>query len=148
MSSLRPLNPNSATRSNLTVADLFARNKQVTISHKPIPTFEEERKASHSAPPVLILTCADLRCVPEYFFHMKKGEAVILRAIGGRVEPNLSAIVLVDSLFEFKEFVVVHHTDCGVSHIEGLKEMVRSRAPGPVADSAVFDGLDLLEAME
>jgi carbonic anhydrase len=148
MTSTRPLNPNSASRSNLTVADLVARNDEVMCAHRPAFTLEESLKEGYASPPILILTCADLRCVPEHFFNMKRGEAVIIRAIGGRVLPNLSAILLVDSIFEFKEFVVVHHTDCGITHIDGLRELLRSRALDSAESEVVFDGLDRLETKE
>lgn len=43
-------------------------------------------------------------------------------------------------LFEFREFVVVHHTDCGALHwtTEGLRGFIRERAPGD-------EGIDKLD---
>jgi hypothetical protein len=67
-----------------------------------------------------------------------------MRGIGGRIEPQLTGILGVDWVFEFKEFVVVHHTDCGILHFAGLRESIQQRAPG---DKRV-DGLNLSAATE
>lgn len=81
-----------------------------------------------------------MRCVPEHFFRLERGDVVAIRSIGGRVEKSLEGILAANWLFEFREFVVVHHTDCGALHwtTEGLRGFIRERAPGD-------EGIDKLD---
>lgn len=132
MSSIWPLNPNSKKRPQITVEQLYARNQKHIASHKPFPHYSEIAKSGDAASPILLLTCSDIRCAPERFFHLKLGEVVIIRCIGGRIDTQISGIIAADWMFNFREFVIVHHTDCGASHYttEGLRALVERRAPG------------------
>ncbi|KAH8806020.1 carbonic anhydrase [Xylogone sp. PMI_703] len=131
MSKIFPLNPTSAKRKPVTVADLYERNKKNLQSHRPMRNYSEIATTEMAGPPILLLTCSDLRCIPEQFFHLNQGEVVMIRSIGGRVETQLSGILAADWMFKFREFVMVHHTDCGATHYttDGLRKMMRERAP-------------------
>ncbi|CZR57895.1 uncharacterized protein PAC_07784 [Phialocephala subalpina] len=100
--------------SQLTLNELLERNKAVAAKHEPIPTFAE--LASMGAEPghIVILTCADPRCNPHYFFDLKPNDGVIIfRNINGHVEPALNGILALDTWIGIHDIMIVHHTDCG-----------------------------------
>ena len=78
----------------------------------------------------LVLTCADHRVDPASVLRSKEGvdlgEAVILRNPGGRVTPcfiqNLAVLAVVAAVEGIEpgfELIVMHHTDCGLSRLDG-----------------------------
>lgn len=102
------------------VTELLARNARFAESEREdlpfLPTLS-----------TLVLTCADHRVDPGRVLGLELGEAVVLRNGGGRVTPAvlqnlalLAAVVAAEggSGREF-EFVLMQHTDCGVSHLAG-----------------------------
>lgn len=44
-------------------------------------------------------------------------EIVGIRNLGGQAEISIHDVATLDSEFQFKELVIVHHTDCGVTHL-------------------------------
>ncbi len=74
----------------------------------------------------LVLTCADHRVDPASVLGVDLGEAVILRNPGGRVTPcfiqNLAVLAVVAAVEGIEpgfELIVMHHTDCGLSRLDG-----------------------------
>ncbi|MGA8744287.1 MAG: carbonic anhydrase [Solirubrobacterales bacterium] len=74
----------------------------------------------------LVLTCADHRVDPAYVLGVDLGEAVVLRNPGGRVTPSfiqnlaiLAVVAAVEGLDPGFELIVMHHTDCGMSRLDG-----------------------------
>jgi carbonic anhydrase len=68
------------------------------------------------ARPVLVLTCIDARLDPAKMLGLEIGDAHVLRNAGGRVTDDVVRSVLISSwLLGTREFVVVHHTDCGMT---------------------------------
>jgi carbonic anhydrase len=74
----------------------------------------------------LVLTCADHRVDPAYVLGVDLGEAVILRNPGGRVTPSfiqnlaiLAVVAAVEGIEPGFELIVMHHTDCGLSRLNG-----------------------------
>lgn len=71
----------------------------------------------------LLLTCVDPRVDPAHVLGLGANEAAVLRNPGGRVTPALleSLEVLAHVGFArpgvIPELVVMHHTDCGLSHM-------------------------------
>lgn len=55
----------------------------------------------------------------------------MVRNIGGRTYRVIPDIVGLDAVFGIKQVMVVHHTDCGMSHgtEEGMKKVTKSRVP-------------------
>jgi carbonic anhydrase len=127
------------------------------------------RGASRDLTPALrlvIITCADHRVDPAHVLGIDLGEAVVLRNPGGRVTRDvlrslavLSAVASIEGLQARFEFLVLHHTDCGLArlaspgHAQLVSEYVgvsAAEVPGlALADpraSAAFDG-ELLAAM-
>jgi carbonic anhydrase len=83
----------------------------------------------------VIVGCADMRVDPAYVLGIKPGEAVVMRNIGGRITPGLlEELGLLGRIGEVAgeipggggEFhiVVLHHTDCGVTRLQGDPAML------------------------
>ncbi len=77
-----------------------------------------------------IIGCADMRVDPAHLLGIQSGEAVVLRNIGGRVNPSiLQQLGLLGRIGQVAgqapagggEFhlIVLHHTDCGITRLVG-----------------------------
>ena len=93
-----------------TIKDLVERNKLLAYSFKPKPYLSELQSAGLPPPKILIITCADPRCVPEQFLGLKGIEAVVFRNVCGHIVPNLHLFLALDIELHFEEIMVVHHT--------------------------------------
>ena len=75
-------------------------------------------RASLPLPPgrkVAILTCMDARLDPAHFAGLKEGDAHVIRNAGGRASDDaIRSLVISHKLLGTEEFVVVHHTNCGM----------------------------------
>lgn len=74
----------------------------------------------------IVLTCGDHRVDPAHVLGLALGDAVVLRNPGGRLTNDVlqSLLVLrtigqVEGLQARLEFVIMHHTDCGLSRLAG-----------------------------
>ncbi|KIV79811.1 hypothetical protein PV11_07356 [Exophiala sideris] len=115
----------------LTSQELLQRHEaSLSGGFTPIPYFSE--LTPDQMPRMLIITCADPRCIPENIFGLKTGEAVVLRDAGGNAQFLLEHILSIDSLVRFTECIIVQHTDCGATHFRDavVKQGLRERAPG------------------
>lgn len=71
----------------------------------------------------LIVACVDPRADPANIFELKRGEAAVLRVPGGRITPaTLQSLFLLSAVAAATqrgraELIVMHHTDCGLSHL-------------------------------
>src|SRR5271170_3392879 len=83
----------------------------------------------------IIIGCADMRVDPAHVLGIKPGEAVVIRNIGGRINPGLSEqLALLGRIGEVAgeipggggEFhlVVLQHTDCGITRLVGDTDML------------------------
>ena len=83
----------------------------------------------------VIIGCADMRVDPVHVLGIKPGEAVVLRNIGGRINPGLlEQLGLLGRIGEVAgeipggggEFhlVVLQHTDCGITRFVGDTDML------------------------
>lgn len=70
------------------------------------------------APPVkrvTVITCMDARLDPTAFLGLNIGDAHIIRNAGGRVSDDaLRSLIISSRLLGTNQFVVIHHTDCGM----------------------------------
>src|SRR5260370_8660045 len=99
----------------------------------------------------LVISCADPRVDPAHVLGLEQGEALVLRNIGGRITPStlqaigmLQTIAQVEGIFPNGLFnlIVLHHTDCGITRLEGKTEMLAGYFgidPATVASKAVSD---------
>ena len=77
---------------------------------------------------VAVLTCMDARLDPERFLGLEEGDAHIIRNAGGRASDDaIRSLVISYKLLGTKEFLVVHHEDCGMmTHTnEQIREALR-----------------------
>lgn len=74
--------------------------------------------ASLPAPParhVAVLTCMDARLDPAAFLGLVIGDAHIIRNAGGRASDDaLRSLIISSHLLGTTEYLVIHHTDCGM----------------------------------
>lgn len=75
-------------------------------------------KGDLPAPPakhVAVLTCMDARLIPAKFLGLQEGDAHVIRNAGGRAsEDAIRSLVISNELLGTREFMVIHHTDCGM----------------------------------
>ena len=92
--------------------DLLAANRRYSA------TFDRARDGSKPKPParrVAVLTCMDAREHPEAYLGLAVGDAHMIRNAGGRAsEDALRSLVISSQLLGTTEFLVIHHTDCGM----------------------------------
>lgn len=64
---------------------------------------------------VAVLTCMDARLHPKRFLGLDVGDAHVIRNAGGRASDDaVRSLVISSKLLGTREFVVIHHTDCGM----------------------------------
>lgn len=89
---------------------------------------------------VAVLTCMDARLDPAKFLGLQEGDAHVIRNAGGRAsEDALRSLVISHKLLGTREFLVIHHTDCGMLTFsnEQLRDQLR-RDLGADASSIDF----------
>ena len=64
---------------------------------------------------VAVLTCMDARLIPAKFLGLQEGDAHVIRNAGRRAsEEAIRSLVISSELLGIREFLVIHHTDCGM----------------------------------
>jgi carbonic anhydrase len=97
-----------------------------------------------SAPPTrhfAILTCMDARLDPAAFSGLVEGDAHVIRNAGGRASDDaIRSLVMSYSLLGTTEWLVIHHTDCGLLSVtdDKVREVLASRPDIPDATEAKF----------
>ncbi|HXG36622.1 MAG TPA: carbonic anhydrase [Dehalococcoidia bacterium] len=75
-------------------------------------------KGSLPMPPgrkLAILVCMDARLDPARFLGLEEGDVHVIRNAGGRASPDaLRSLIISHKLLGTREFLVIHHTDCGM----------------------------------
>ncbi|PKK44309.1 hypothetical protein CI102_10896 [Trichoderma harzianum] len=102
------------------VDEILERNKNFAVAHRPYRFFSESQ--GQKRPSILIITCLDPRCNPEEFFSLLPGGTVYFRNhtlyFVADVAPLIAQIISLDCfLGSLKEIMVIHHTDCGATHM-------------------------------
>ena len=88
-----------------------------------------------------VVTCMDARLHPEKFLGLDVGDAHMIRNAGGRVSDDaLRSLVISSRLLGTNEYVVIHHTDCGMLTFtnDDLRQKIRNEA------GADASGIDFL----
>ena len=94
-----------------------------------------------------ILTCMDARIMPQEVFGLGTGDAHVIRNAGGRATDDaIRSLIISSELLGTKEFLVVHHTDCGMLTFEDkdLQATLETKT-GKDASSIVFHAFKNLE---
>ena len=96
---------------------------------------------------VSVLVCMDARLHPEKFLGLDEGDAHVIRNAGGRASDDaLRSLIISYKLLGTREFVVIHHTDCGMLTFtnEVLRDLLRKdlNADASGIDFLPFSDLD------
>ena len=96
---------------------------------------------------VVVLTCIDARIEPAQMLGLELGEANVLRNAGGRVTDDVIRSATISSwLLGTREYVVIHHTDCGMTKFtdDVLHEKIREATGADVSgdDYLSFSDVD------
>jgi carbonic anhydrase len=68
---------------------------------------------------VAILTCMDARLVPSRFLGLEEGDAHVISNAGGRATDDaLRSLIISYKLLGTREFLVIHHTECGMQNLD------------------------------
>ncbi len=90
---------------------------------------------------VAILTCMDARLIPASFLGLQEGDAHVIRNAGGRAsEDAIRSLVISYELLGTREFMVIHHVDCGM--LTFTNEALRQRLQDSLGADA--SGIDFL----
>ena len=95
-----------------------------------------------------VLACMDARLDPARVLGLEEGDAHVIRNAGGRASPDaLRSLIISYKLLGTREFLVVHHTDCGMLTFsnEQIREMLANDTGGD-ASSIDFLPFSDLEA--
>ena len=108
--------------------------------------FTDGDKGLPPARPVAVLTCIDARLHPERFLGLSIGDAHVLRNAGGRATDDaIRSLVISSWLLGTREFVVIHHTDCGMTHFtdDVLQGMIKEETGEDVSQVEFLSFSDL-----
>jgi carbonic anhydrase len=76
-----------------------------------------------------VLACMDARLDPARVLGLDEGDAHVIRNAGGRASPDaLRSLIISYKLLGTREFLIVHHTDCGMLTFSNdqIREMLKS----------------------
>jgi carbonic anhydrase len=97
---------------------LQAGHRRFLGDGKPTADLSQARRqalAEAQSPPVIVLTCADSRVVPEHLFDAGLGELVVVRSPGNTLTDNaLASIEQAATTFGSSLLVVLGHEQCDV----------------------------------
>ena len=102
------------------------------------------------ARPLLVLTCIDARLEPAEMLGLKVGDAHVLRNAGGRATDDAIRSATISSwLLGTREFVVIHHTDCGMTKFtdDVLHGMIRDATGVDVGDDEYLTFSDVEQSV-
>ncbi len=82
----------------------------------------------------MIIGCVDPRVDPAHVFGLRPGEAIVIRNVGGRITPaTLETMAMLGGIAQGEggppagfHLIVLHHTHCGITHLEGHPDMLAS----------------------
>ena len=88
-----------------------------------------------------VLVCMDARIDPAKALGLEEGDAHVIRNAGGRASDDaIRSLIISNELLGTREFVVIHHTDCGMLTFtnDQLREKLRDELG---ADASAIDFL-------
>jgi len=88
-----------------------------------------------------VLVCMDARIDPAKALGLEEGDAHVIRNAGGLATPDeIRSLVISYKLLGTREFVVIHHTDCGM--LTFTNEQIRDQLKQDLnADASAIDFL-------
>jgi carbonic anhydrase len=114
---------------------MLERNKEFAAQQAAAGTLMPSLPRAMPNVKAIIIGCADMRVDPAHVLGIKPGEAVVIRNIGGRINPGLlEQLGLLGRIGEVAgeipggggEFhiIVLQHTDCGITRLAGDPAML------------------------
>lgn len=96
---------------------------------------------------IAVLTCMDARLIPSKFLGLEEGDAHVICNAGGRAsEDAIRSLVISYELLGTREFLVIHHVDCGMLSFtnEALRQTLHDKlgADASGIDFLPFSDLD------
>jgi len=95
-----------------------------------------------------VLVCMDARIDPAKALGLEEGDAHVIRNAGGRASDDaIRSLVISYTLLGTREFVVIHHTDCGM--LTFTNEQLRDQLKRDLgADASAIDFLPFSDVDE
>ncbi len=106
-----------------TIDELLSANQKYAAS------FTKSNLAMPPRKGVAILACMDARLDPAKAMGFEEGDVHVIRNAGGRAtEDALRSLIISYKLLGTREFMVIHHTDCGMLTFtnEQLREKLKT----------------------
>ena len=93
----------------------------IAANSKYVETFGAKKDlALPPARAFAILTCMDARLDPAKYAGLSEGDAHVIRNAGGRASDDaIRSLVISHKLLGTREWLVIHHTDCGMELFDG-----------------------------
>jgi carbonic anhydrase len=124
---------------------MTATSELVKASEAFAASFDKGDLEIVPAKPVLVLTCIDARLDPARMLGFDIGDAHVVRNAGGRATDDAIRSATISSwLLGTREFVVIHHTDCGMTKFtdDALHGMIRDATGVDVSDQEYLSFTD------
>lgn len=112
--------------------------------------FTDPHLAPQPSKHLVVLTCMDARIDLFAAAGLHVGDAHILRNAGGRVTDDVLRSMALSAWFlDTREFVVIHHTDCGLSgrSNDEIRNVMRERTGAETWDIDFLPFTDLAESV-
>jgi carbonic anhydrase len=112
------------------IDEVLKANEDYSLNFSPAPAPEPGRKLA-------VLACMDARLVVSRILGLKEGDAHIIRNAGGIVDSDaLRSLIISHYMLGTQEFMLIHHTDCGMLRFKDGDLSVRlQKETGAVAVS-------------
>ncbi|KAL7910301.1 hypothetical protein GGI35DRAFT_492947 [Trichoderma velutinum] len=94
--------------------EILERNSKYAVNHPGSYHFKAENFISTTR--TIIVTCLDQRVHAEEFCGISTGDLPVVRCAGGRARLAISDIAILNTLIGINEILLIHHTDCGLTH--------------------------------
>ncbi|KIV77803.1 hypothetical protein PV11_09583 [Exophiala sideris] len=123
--------PEMATPS---IEDIIERNKQYAETvYQPRPTLLAlcNNDMKRYGPHLLVVACLDYRCNPYNVLGLKPYECAVIRNVSGRFHTAAAEIAALDTAFHLERIIILHHSNCGATHItkQDVLDKVRQDRP-------------------
>ncbi len=87
----------------------------LTASQRYAATFTKGNLPMPPGRNLAVLVCMDARLDPAKLLGLEEGDAHVIRNAGGRASDDaIRSLIISYKLLATREFVVIHHTDCGM----------------------------------
>ncbi|KIW10476.1 hypothetical protein PV08_11440 [Exophiala spinifera] len=147
----------SAAKDSSRIDQLLKANSVFAQTWPTPPTMVQMRAASEGG--ILVLTCMDPRVVPEQFFP--NARIAVFRNAGGRYSPDVVRTaatlrkLMGDKPGAVTTVIVVHHTDCGMTHLTNkeIQDDIVAKFPAEAETAKAinfgcFTGEDLVKSIK